>query len=134
MKTIILMPAMALTVPFPGPVSDAPRDTPDTFWPTTYQVVEDTLIVDASGNGSYSFGSFTVTHHAEVDLVTRSAKGAAEFTSPNGDILFTSFAGQGIDTGIVNESYVTEILAVTGGTGRFAAATGHFTGDRLLDS
>jgi FlaG/FlaF family flagellin (archaellin) len=134
MKTIILMTAMFLAVAFAGPLA-ATEPTHIRGYilaDQTSQVVGNTLIVDVSGSGSYTFGACTFTYHAKVNLTTLSSQGTARFTSPNGDTLSTTTVGQSTDTGI-GELYVTELHTVTGGTGGFAGADGHFTLERLLD-
>jgi hypothetical protein len=52
--------------------------------------------------------------------------GAATFTAANGDTLTATVAGQATRTGPTTLSIV-EIYTITGGTGRFADATGNFT-------
>ena len=134
---------MFLTVAFAGPLAaTVPTDVPDVRALThvrgyilateTSYVAGNTLIVDVSGSGSYTFGACTFTYHAKVNLTTLSSVGSAQFTSPRGDTLSTTTVGQSADTGI-GELYITELHTVTGGTGGFAGATGHFTLERLLD-
>jgi FlaG/FlaF family flagellin (archaellin) len=134
MKTITLMTAMCLTVAFAGPLAATePTHVRGYILATqTSRVEGNTLIVDVSGSGTYSFGACTFTYHAKVNLTTLASKGTAQFTSPNGDTLSTTTVGQSADTGI-GELYITELHAVTGGTGGFAGADGHFTLERLLD-
>ena len=134
MKTITLMTAMVLTVAFAGPLAATePTHIRGYILATqTSQVVGNTLIVDVSGSGSYTFGACTFTYHAKVNLTTLRSQGTAQFTSPNGDTLSTITVGQSADTGI-GELYITELHTVASGTGGFAGATGHFTLERLLD-
>jgi FlaG/FlaF family flagellin (archaellin) len=135
MKTITLMTAMFLTVAFAVPLAaTTPANVRGYILATeTSHPVGTTLLVDGSGSGSYTFGAFAVTYHARVDLTTGSARGSAQFTSPEGDTLSATFFGKAADTGIVREVYITELYTVTGGTGVFAGATGNFTVERLLD-
>ncbi len=47
--------------------------------------------------------------------------------------LIAVFAGQAAPTADPNVLSLTEVATITGGTGRFADATGTFTLERLLD-
>ena len=91
-----------------------PCPPPPTF--TIYGTVE--------GNASH-LGSFTAT---SVDHVTdTSGIGTWEFTAANGDQLFTETAGVENAFEPPNISHVTLHARITGGTGRFAGASGEFT-------
>src|SRR5262249_51001777 len=72
-------------------------------------------------------GHFTAVYQTEVDLATATGTGTYTLTAANGDELFTNTEGG--QTGFVppNISTVTLVATITGGTGRFAAATGTFT-------
>ena len=125
---------MCLTVAFAGPLA-ATEPTHIRGYilaAETSYAVGNTLIVDVSGSGTYTFGACTFNYQAKVNLTTTASKGSAQFTSPNGDTLSTITVGQSADTGI-GELYITELHTVTGGTGGFRGATGHFTLERLLD-
>ena len=56
--------------------------------------------------------------------------GSYTFTAANGDQLFATFLGLGVGEPIAN---ITETLTITGGTGRFAGASGTLTVRRTLD-
>jgi hypothetical protein len=58
--------------------------------------------------------------------------GAATFTAANGDTLLATVAGQATRTSPTTLSIV-EVYTVTGGTGRFADATGGFTLHSTVD-
>jgi hypothetical protein len=47
--------------------------------------------------------------------------------------LFYDFTGQSSPTGTPNQVTVVEIATITGGTGRFAGASGSFIGVLLVD-
>jgi hypothetical protein len=67
-----------------------------------------------------------------VNLLTSiSTDDSAEFTAVNGDTLYAAGHGQGNPIG--NITYVTEWYTITGGTGRFAGATGNFILTRQVD-
>ena len=93
-----------------------------------------TLFVDASGSGNGThLGRFAVTYEFEVDLLTIAAIGSAHFIAANGDSIFTEAVGQGFTTGNPDVDSIVELHTITGGTGRFAGATGSFTVQRLLN-
>jgi len=93
-----------------------------------------TLGVDGSGSGNAShIGRFTVTYEVEVNLVTRASTGTAHFTAANGDTIDTDISGQGNPIPGSDYSYIVETNTISGGTGRFADATGTFVVERLLN-
>ena len=77
-------------------------------------------------------GRFTMTDAAVVDLVTSTSTGTITLTAANGDELFATFTGIGVplDAG---RSRLTEVATITGGSGRFASATGTFTLQRDIE-
>ena len=90
------------------------------------------LFVDATATGNAShLGRFGMTYEVTVNLLTHDTSGSAVFTAANGDQLFTDLVGHGTDDGKV--ASVVEIHTITGGTGRFAEATGSFIRTALLD-
>jgi hypothetical protein len=68
----------------------------------------------------------TIDLSADPDQVT----GSPTFTAANGDQLYTTFTGTAtpIDE---NTSIIERHFEITGGTGRFADATGQFTGTSI---
>ncbi|MGZ8920250.1 MAG: hypothetical protein ACXW3L_04640 [Limisphaerales bacterium] len=92
------------------------------------------LSVDASGSGHAShLGHFTMTSEFDVNFVTLAAGGSAHFIAANGDSVFTEFNGQAIPIEGSDFSSIVQAHTITGGTGRFAGATGSFTVERLLN-
>lgn len=75
--------------------------------------------------------SFAVVADAVVALATEKSVGTLTLTARNGDVLTASFTGQGhiVSPGI-NE--IVEHVTITGGTGRYAGATGSFVVNRTL--
>lgn len=71
-------------------------------------------------------GRFTVSTSATVDLLTTEAFGPYEFTAANGDKLFGTYTGFGVFPAPL-VARITNYITITGGTGRFANATGTFT-------
>jgi hypothetical protein len=87
------------------------------------------VIADGSGNGT-RLGRFT--YHYTVDIYPNpdgSAIGTTyyDFKAANGDHLYSIGDGVGDPVG-----HVVEQHTITGGTGRFAGATGQFTIDRRI--
>ena len=74
-----------------------------------------------------------MTYDAEVNLVTRVGVGSVEFVAANGDRVFADILGQSTPTSTPNVVSIEEILTITGGTGRFADATGILISTRLLN-
>jgi hypothetical protein len=94
-------------------------------------------LVNATGNATH-LGQFTL---AIPHLVTRAngpanggtAVGTYQFVAANGDRLTASFNGQAKPTSTPGVLAIVETATITGGTGRFAGATGSFTCMRLYD-
>jgi hypothetical protein len=78
-------------------------------------------------------GRFTSTFTLTVTLSTSSAIGSTRFIAANGDRLDATLVGQGTPTSEPNVASIEEVATVTGGTGRFASATGAFTIHRVLN-
>jgi hypothetical protein len=98
------------------------------------QVQGTTLLVDGSGTGNAThLGRYTVTFEAVVNLETLMGVGTMTFVAANGDSIFTTFNGQATPTPDPNIFLVVELETITGGTGRFAGATGSFTLEREVD-
>ena len=92
------------------------------------------IFVDASGSGTAThLGPFTITYEVEVDLLAHQTFGSSVFTAANGDNLFTDIIGFGTPTQNPDVVSVVEEHTITGGTGRFAGATGSFIRQSLLN-
>src|SRR4030095_3498287 len=92
------------------------------------------LFVDGSGSGRAThLGRFTVTYEVEVDLLTHETFGSSLFTAANGDSLATDITGLGTPTENPDVHSIVEVHTITGGTGRFAGATGTFIRTSLLN-
>ena len=115
--------AVAAETPFKGTFSAVETD----------QLAFPILSVNREGTGTATYlGKYTEHATFHVDVRTGSATGTATFTAANGDTLTASVVGQGTTTGPTTRSIV-EVYTITGGTGRFAGATGTFTLERTLD-
>ena len=92
------------------------------------------LFVDGSGSGRAThLGRFTVTYELEVDLIAHETFGSSLFTAANGDSLATDITGLGTPTENPDVHSIVEVHTITGGTGRFAGATGTFIRTYLLN-
>lgn len=87
---------------------------------------------NAWGNATH-LGRFSATYEVEVNLLTFVAVGSAHFRAANGDSLFTdSFALSTTSLGD-DRFLIEEVYTITGGTGRFAGASGTFSAEFILD-
>lgn len=113
----------ATALPFRGTV-DA-RETGQ-FQPATR-----TVLVRLVGTGTAShLGRYTMVSEFTLTPATLSAAGRVTFTAANGDVLTATFTGRSVVTG--GTVAIVESLTITGGTGRFAGATGTATLRRTL--
>jgi hypothetical protein len=91
------------------------------------------LLTEGTGNATH-LGLFTVEIAHVVNTVARTVTGSYEFTAANGDTLIADVTGQFGPT-LENPRVLLSVEAatITGGTGRFAGATGSVTVERLLN-
>ena len=115
----------AAEIPFEGKLSGVVSHT--TIDPQT-----DAVLVEAGGTATL-LGRFTVRIPHLVNTPTRTAAGTYEFTAANGDALYAEFTGQARPTATLGVIQIVETVTITGGTGRFAGATGSFVTERLFD-
>ena len=85
----------------------------------------------ATGTATH-LGRFTATFAATVTLETGAAIGSIRFIAASGDRLDATFVGQGTPTTEPGVVSIQEDATITGGTGRFAGATGTFIIQRVL--
>jgi hypothetical protein len=78
-------------------------------------------------------GRFAVVRTATVNTLTSTDIGSIVFTAANGDILTADYTGQGSPTATPGVLSIVENAFISGGTGRFAGATGSFKITRLFD-
>ena len=120
---IVAASAVAAQTPFKGTVNAV--ETGTTVFPTRF--------VDREGTGNATqLGKYTEHVTMVINIPTLSSIGAATFTAANGDTLLATVAGQATRTSPTTLSIV-EVYTITGGTGRFADATGSFTLESTLD-
>ena len=87
--------------------------------------------VTGSGTGTAThLGQFSVAFPHTVTFATRTGEGTYTFTAANGDTLTASFVGQATPQG--SSVSIVEHGRITGGTGRFADASGTFTVERTF--
>lgn len=109
-----------------GPFTFVPDPPPSTFASVDFGPL--------SGRATH-LGRFTLTgpHRVNLALTPATAIGTFEFTAANGDALTASFTGLGTPTATPGIASIVETATITGGTGRFAGATGSFIVERLVD-
>jgi hypothetical protein len=115
--------AVAAETPFKGTVRAV--ETGQTVFPIR------TITREGTGTATH-LGRYTEHVTAQINVLTMSATGAATFTAANGDTLLASVVGQATRIGPTTLSIV-EVYTITGGTGRFADATGSFTLESTVD-
>ena len=88
----------------------------------------------ATGSGNATqLGRYTLSWEVEVNLETITGSGTGHFVAANGDSLYTVGTGQAAPTDEPSVFHVVESLIITGGTGRFAGASGTINTDRIVD-
>jgi hypothetical protein len=88
--------------------------------------------ITATGNATH-LGEFTYSALITVDTTTRMGTGTFVFTAANGDTVFGALSGHSTPTA-PNTLTIVENMSITGGTGRFAGATGSFALTRMKNT
>jgi len=88
------------------------------------------VVITASGN-STQLGRFTLQIPHRVNFATANGEGTFTFTAANGDTLTGVFTGHADTTPPIFK--IEESGTITGGTGRFAGASGTIAFHRLFD-
>ena len=116
-------------VAFKGRLEGTFTFVPDPL-PSTFASVH----LDAAGVATH-VGRFTLEAPHRVDLSTVPARGAGTFAlrAANGDTVTGRLQGLGTPTENPDVYTIVETYAVTGGTGRFAGASGSFTAERMIN-
>ena len=100
----------------------------------TQQVVFPTIFVNGTGSGNATqLGLYTISYHAQLNIPTLSATTSATLVAADGSSLFGEGTGQGTPTATPGIVSIVETYTITGGTGRFAGATGNFTVERVIN-
>lgn len=89
------------------------------------------VLIEATGHAT-QLGRFTLEIPHQVNQAIRVGSGTYVFTAANGDTLTAEFTGVAtlLSPGVLS---TTETATITGGTGRFAGATGSFTAERVFN-
>jgi hypothetical protein len=90
------------------------------------------VTVEAAGNAA-QLGRFAYAAEITVNTATGVGSGTFVFTAANGDTVYGTISGQAAFTP-PNVFSITETATITGGTGRFAGATGGFDVARLKNA
>jgi hypothetical protein len=88
--------------------------------------------IHASGTATY-LGRFTLEAPHVVNQATLTAVGTYLLTAANGDTITADLAGTAAMVEPPNVIAITETATVTGGTGRFAGATGSIQVERIFN-
>ena len=100
----------------------------------THVVTFPTFSLDLTGSGNATqLGLFTMSFQGEVFIPTSSGTGTGTLVAADGSSLYADVLGQGTPTenpGIIS---IVEMWTITGGTGRFAGATGTVTVERVVN-
>ena len=100
----------------------------------THEGLPPTIFVEATGSGNVTqLGLFTMSFQAELSVPSLAATVSAQYVAANGDSLFAEGWGQGTLTETPGVVSIVEMYTITGGTGRFAGATGSLIVKRLID-
>ena len=146
MKSLLVLALAAIfLIPLAGRVTAAPameampgKTTRLPFKGTmqsneTYSTAFYTQFVTGNGSGEATeLGKLTVTYQMEANLQDMSVSESVYFAGKNGNSLQATAVGQAIEDRTPGMFKVVEIYTITGGTGRFAGASGTLTMNRLL--
>jgi hypothetical protein len=101
----------------------------------SYRTHFPTLFVTAQGSGEATLlGQITVNYQTEVNLSDLSQSGSVSFAGIYGDSLLATGVGQAIEDRTPGMFNVVENYTITGGTGRFARASGTLTLKRRVSA
>lgn len=137
MRAARIVGALALALAVAGPVS-AGGQTPfrgtlagtATITPLGGPMVA--VRIEAGGTATY-LGRFTLEAPHTVNQATLTAVGTYLITAANGDTITADLAGTAQMIEPPNVIAITETATVTGGTGRFAGATGSIQVERVFN-
>jgi hypothetical protein len=88
--------------------------------------------IDATGTATH-LGRFTLDAPHVVNAATLVGVGTYLITAANGDTITADLAGTAVMVEPPNVIAITETATVTGGTGRFAGATGSIQVERIFN-
>ena len=136
-RALIAAGALTLAIALAGPVS-AGSQVPfkgtlagtATITPLNPPIVA--VRVEATGTATY-LGRFALEAPHTVNQATLTAVGTYLITAANGDTITADLAGTAVMVSPPNVIAITETATVTGGTGRFAGATGSIEVKRMFN-
>jgi hypothetical protein len=136
--TMAMFLTMALTIPAGAAARDKQTVLMGSIQGTEIDVLEGGLPptgIDVTGTVTGiapHLGRFTLLYKVTVVLPEGTATGSGQLIAANGDSIAFTIAGTSValEPGIGS---ITEVDTITGGTGRFAGATGTITVTRLVD-
>ena len=100
-----------------------------------YRTIFPTMFVTAKGSGEATLlGQITVHYMSEVNLSDLSQSGSVSFAGIYGDSLLAIGVGQAVGDRRPGMFNVVENYTITGGTGRFARASGRLTLKRRVNT
>jgi hypothetical protein len=100
----------------------------------TMQVVFPTVYINLTGTGVASHvGRFTFQLQAELNIPTATGAGSARLVAADGSTLFMEGSGHGTPTDVPGVVLIVDTFTITGGTGRFAGASGNVIVERVLN-
>ena len=146
MKSLLVFTrALGFLLPLAGTGPAAPAVTPGSIKTTripfrgtlqsneSYTTIFPTKFVTATGSGEATLlGQITVHYQTKVNLADLSHSGSVSLAGLDGDSLLAKGAGQAIEDRTSGTLSVVEIYTITGGTGRFARASGTLTWKRRV--
>ena len=98
----------------------------------THVVTFPTFTLDGNGSGNATqLGLFTMSFQGQVFIPTLTGTETATLVSADGSNLYADGVGQGTVTTNPDFVSIVEMYTITGGTGRFAGASGSFTVERV---
>jgi hypothetical protein len=101
----------------------------------TYDTQFPSLVVESVGSAHAShLGCFSTYSLSFINLLDGSGSGSGTWVAANGDTLVMTGSGQFTPTEDPDIALIVELVTITGGTGRFAGASGSFTIERLLNT
>jgi hypothetical protein len=100
----------------------------------TVQVVFPTAYINLTGTGVASHvGLFTFQLQAELNIPTATGAGSSRLVAADGSTLFMEGSGHGTPTDVPGVVLIVDTFTITGGTGRFAGASGNVIVERVLN-
>ena len=124
--TVPALSAAGSALPFSGSV--------ETSQTAVYSPATNSALVHQEGTGiATHLGRFRLVNDLTLDLGTITGTALSTLTAANGDVLTATMAVHGIPSEDGSTLNTLESATITGGTGRFAGATGSFILRRAIN-